>query len=401
MTFYSVVTLWYSALLLQRICSRLPELGTYGDVAFAAGGRHMLHLVFGVQAASYFLLGALNLDLASQYVQLATANISATLTGVTHCQQVWLLFVFAGFLCLAQIPTFSEMLWVTLASVGSLFIVQVVVFYNFSTFDIHKDGSGAPGNTYTGQNFSEILSGTANLAFAYSLHSSLPEQMREFKQPHRFNRCLHIVFLMAGTVYTITGIWGFWALGRFPLPRKTVSGNIFQNFDPTTVPTIIGNVVSFTSIVGACVINNILLFMNLEIKLGVDPKSWMSNKRFGVPPVVFRALFRSLLLGLQLAVAQALGDNVGDLQGIVGSIMSASMAFGLPFLFYWRLFPEEMTPIRKVAFGVQMVLAVFLGCAGLYGAGSNLGKALSGFKAFAWCGPVCATARVPGCPSSA
>ena len=98
---------------------------------------------------------------------------------------------------------------------------------------------------------------------------------------------------------------------------------------------------------------SILLFLKVELRLGVLPTDWLrasngaANRTRGCPPVLFRLAFRCSVLAAYLLLAQMLlGVGLQNVVSLVGAIAICALTFYLPFVLHARIFWPEMTRPR-------------------------------------------------------
>ena len=98
---------------------------------------------------------------------------------------------------------------------------------------------------------------------------------------------------------------------------------------------------------------SILLFLKVELRLGVLPTDWLrasngaANRTGRCPPVLFRLAFRCSVLAAYLLLAQMLlGVGLQNVVSLVGAIAICALTFYLPFVLHARIFWPEMTRPR-------------------------------------------------------
>jgi len=163
------------------------------------------------------------------------------------------------------------------------------------------------------------------------------------------------------------GLWGYGLFGTF-----VNSNSLFNNFKDVAAFNIFYIAQPILGMLPICY-GQILLFLKVELFLGVLPCDWWSvsnpqnNRCSSIPPVLFRFLFRGGVLALWVFLALMLiGFPLGVLFSLISAITSAAFSFYLPYIFGLRVFHQSMSSAKKVWYVTAAVLSVVLSGIGIY-----------------------------------
>jgi len=279
------------------------------------------------------------------------------------CQWQWLLVSTAVYAIFLQIPSFSGSLPMKVATV----ITVVLSFWNVAlTFTLIPLKGRYCHLCYDGQTLASALSAAANLVFTFGSHAMMPEEVREMVTPREIHPAFNMAYAVAVPLYFLVGFAGFYAFGIF-----NSGSNMLLNYPDS--PAVRSYMVA-AAFLGYLPISygQILLFLKIELRLGVLPTDWLTasngaaNRTRGVPPALFRLGLRCSLLLVYLLLAQMfLGFGIQNVVSLVGAIAICAMTFYLPFVLHARVFWSEMTLARLGWYALNILFGVVVSIAGI------------------------------------
>jgi len=214
---------------------------------------------------------------------------------------------------------------------------------------------------------SSTLSAAANLVFTFGSHAMMPEEVREMRRPADIFPAFDYAYAIAIPLYFLLGFGGFYYFGVF-----NSGANLLLNFPDT--PAVRSFMVA-SSFLGYLPISygTILLFLKVELRVGVLPSDWLvasngaANRSGGTPPVLFRLGFRCSVLALYLLLAQMfLGFGLQNIVSLVGAIAICAMTFYLPFILHAVIFWPEMTAPRLAWYALNILFGLTISILGIY-----------------------------------
>jgi len=421
MAFSNIVT-YTTGMLLGHICTAYPNLYSYpvmaeevfriigqswcgfgvvGQERCAKGGRIFVQVM---QLLSYYLAGISELIFLMQYFSQLLKN--AHLGGHEMCQLDWL---FVSALCcwpFMQIPDFHESRW---SALGTNLLVGFAVVVAFYEIFLVTPWTCDPGPEYPEVTFGSLMVGLTGIAYAYGGHGLYPEILREMEDPSEWPSVMRWTYGIVTPLYIVLGFLGYYAYGAHA--RANINSNFPNN--------IVNRAAIFALLLGEfyyVYVSVLVVMLQVELALGVDPKSWCkkntlmlpekqqrvsvvanpkrasqapvhaaphaaetlagaeiaeprpwrewaSGRRCSIPPAGFRLVFRSLFLGSMVLISATLlggnGDLLLSLQSLSGAIGFVMMTYVLPLLFGWVLLPQtgKLTLVYHVA---SFILGLFI-----------------------------------------
>jgi len=362
---FTVVS-FVSGHLLLDICVR-RRVYSYPAVGELAFGRCGSILVSAMQVASFVLGGIAQ-------TQGAGSNWQMAFPSAPICQSSWLWINTAVSIAFYQIPSFSGSAMMLAATM--LMVVITVASTALTLVYLPLYGPYCPEHLcYDGQTTTTMLAAAANLCFTFGSHAILPEEVREMVVPKQMHRAFSTAYAVAVPLYVLIGYGAFYTYGIF------VSGSSLNlNF-----PDNLGNQLVITlGLFGGVSYGQILLFLKLELRLGVLPSDWwqISNPKTNrvpyVPPVLFRFLFRSSVALVYLFLGEMLlSYGLQNTSSIAGAVACSAMTFYLPFVFHWRVFRSEIGVRRGGLYSLGILLGIAILWGGLYFTFLNMGDSPS------------------------
>lgn len=408
--FFSNMVTYTTGLILGDICTNHPHLHSYpaiSEEAFRFIGREWLGFeaagqqrsaAFGrvfvqvMQFFSYYLAGISELIYMMQYFSQLLKH--ASWGGHEMCQMDWL--IVSAILCwpFMQIPDFHESRW---SAVGTNILVGFGAIVAFYEIFLVAPWTCEPGPEYPKPAFQTVMVGLTGVAYAYGGHGLYPEILREMEDTSLWPAVMKWTYGIVTPLYAALGFLGYYAYGGH------AHANINANFP--------ANIVNTAAIIALLLgefyyvyFSVLVVMLQVELSLGVDPtswcqhktfvlpdsasvaagfraaeepdaqedapemderpwKEWLSGRRFGLPPIGFRLIFRTLFLGSMLLISASLLGGDGDLllsiQALSGAVGFVMMTYVLPLLFGWVLLPltGKVTLVYHI---VSFVLGIFL-----------------------------------------
>lgn len=217
-----------------------------------------------------------------------------------------------------------------------------------------------------------MLTNVCNMAFTFAGHGTFPEQIRELRDPRDFHFGFNVLYGTAMPLYVAIAFVSFWAFGNMN------SANYMENMpsDSFVRAGIIGNlIISFPMMA----LNQIVLFLQIEMPLGILPTDWLTNRSkidnpaanylraSKIPPVVIRAGFRVAYVGSLLFWAELLiGAGLAIFQNMAGALGLCATTYWLPFVFAIAMFRDELPPWKIAFFTFNALVGLFITLTGIY-----------------------------------
>ena len=350
------VSSYHSGHLLADICVRRRAYSwpAIGLVGFGAAGQYGIE---ALQTTNFVLSGVVQTQGAGSVWQQAFDRSPI-------CQWEWLLVSTAVFAVFLQIPSFGGSLPMKVAT--AITIVLTVWRVVLPAYLLPAEGRYCH-TCYGGQTAASTLSAAANLVFTFGSHAMMPEEVREMVSPAEVHSAYDLAYAIAIPLYVLLGYSGFYVFGIF-----NSGANFLLNF-PDGPPVRALMVASAVFGYLPLSYGSILLFLKVELRLGVLPTDWLlasngaANRTRGCPPVLFRLVFRCSVLGVYLLLAQMfLGVGLQNVVSLVGAIAICALTFYLPFVMHARIFWAEMTKLRLAWYALNVLFGVGVSVCGIY-----------------------------------
>jgi len=197
----------------------------------------------------------------------------------------------------------------------------------------------------------------------------MPEEIREMVEPKRMHLSYNLAYGAVIPLYAVFGFVGFWAYGIF-----NSGANLMLNFRDSSYVQVYQAVAVIAGYL-PLVLGQLVLFLKLELVLGVQPTMWCrrvprlrrTNCVQCLPPMLARFLLRSSFLAVYVLVAEAtLGFGLQNWVSLVGAVAVGALTFYLPFLFHMVIFWDERTWWKIALYIVNIAFGLFLSVSGVW-----------------------------------
>ena len=261
----SGISTWVSGILIGRAAMKTGAR-SYPELGKKAFGKNGHRTIVTAQWMSYFLTGMTQIAFSGAGYQ---QTFKGTKLGHTFCTEGWMLITVCLLTPCAMVPSFDD-------AVGMAVIVVSVQCFGLAIMysQIATNGRySSQGLCYDQYTSSSVLATVANTAFAFGGHGVIPELIREMKEPKHFERAFNVAYGFTVPMYILSGAVGFWAWGN------ASSANFVENLQST--PWVhaynwINTVATFPLVV----INQVALFLNVELSFGILPTdTWINSNR--------------------------------------------------------------------------------------------------------------------------
>ena len=331
---------WASGHMLVDICVR-RRLHTWPDVAADAFGRVGYTAMQILQTLSFIMTGIVQVQGSGSVWQQAFPDAPI-------CQWKWIIINALPYALFLQIPSFSGDFLLRAAT----FITLLLTIWRIALMTYYVSSLGRYCNVcYGHQTLTSIMSAAANLVFSFGSHALMPEEVREMRRPKDMFKSWDIANAAAIPLYAAVGMAGMWAFGVF-----NSGASIILNFrDDLNVRAYL--IASAALGYLPLTYGQILLFLKLELRLGVSPRDYWRHSRpeacaarwvRAVPPVIFRLIFRTGVVVAYVVMAEMLlGFGLQNMVSLVGALATTAMTFYLPFILHWKIFDWDGKGARK------------------------------------------------------
>ena len=354
------ISSYHSGVLLTDICvkKQVYSWPAIGELACGLPGRIGVEIL---QTVNIFLTGILVTQAQGAFWQQAFEDVPL-------CLSTWIFISTATFAMFLQIPSFAGSLPMRVATAITVTLTawRVVLFF----VEIPLNGQYCHV-CHGGQTVTTILSAAANLVFTFGSHAIMPEEVREMRVPEEMYSAYNWAYGVAIPFYFLIGFLGFWAFGVF-----ASGSNLLLNFPDS--PEIRAYLIPAAILLYLPVsYGSILLFLKVELRLGILPTDWLTvsnvpvNRVSFIPPVLFRLIFRCSVVGIYLLFAQMfIGFGLGNVTSLVGSIAICALTFYLPFVFHMVVFWDEFRgfkgALKVVWYALNIAFGILLSAGGIY-----------------------------------
>lgn len=338
----------FTAKYLGKILKHHQHLLTYGDIAFAYGGRF-----FAILVTFFFVM-----DL-----------IGAALTLIllfTDCFVIIWPHVVGLKVFIVSIVFFTSLLPLNILSIFSLMgilatmgIILIVIICGFIINETPGSLLQFAPTTLLPTNFQNLLFSLGIFMMPWGGHPVFPELYRDMRHPQKFSHASNVAFLVTFLLDFAIGATGYLMYGL--QVDDSIIKSLMQNDNyPTWVNKALCLIMGILPISKLPLVTRPII-SSYENMLKIAPRynaKSMSNK---VARVFARFVFCCLLLLVAL-----LFTSFGKLMSFLGSAICYTVCLTLPLLFYLQLNKAQIGIIEGILIKIGIVISISCAVLGTY-----------------------------------
>ncbi|GMM35043.1 Avt1 protein [Saccharomycopsis crataegensis] len=336
----------YSALLIGRCLKSNSNLFSYGDIARHCYGD--LAFIGCVISFSLDLIGAAValIILFSDSFHTFYPNISSFTFSIIYC------FIILG-LSLLPLNILSNLSFVGIVCTSGTVLVCIIAGFS------KPSGQGSllsPSEMFLWpEEYKYLLVSLGIFLALFGGHAVFPELYRDMRHPQKFGKSITIAFSFTITLDMTAALIGYIMFGNDVaeiLTNSIMKAEGYASWIPTTLCLFLG-LVPLTK--GPLVIRPVSTVLDQYFNVHTDPRPHNPIKIMDKAIIIFIAF---LIANLCTSFAQVMA--------VMGSLICFTICITLPFLFYYKMFYDELSHFKRLFFEISIGISLVLTVAGTY-----------------------------------
>ncbi|KAI3406301.2 hypothetical protein KGF56_000781 [Candida oxycetoniae] len=357
----SAISTNLTAKYLGRILRNHPNLMTYGDIAYAYGGR-----LFSILVTGFFVL-----DLLGASLSLIILFADCFVIVWPHVKSLKLIIVSIVF-CSSLLPLHVLSIFSLLGILGTIGIISVIITCGF----LLRQSPGslldfAPTDVYP-KSLPNLLFSLGVFMAPWGGHPVFPELFRDMRHPKKFSNTSNVSFSVTFLLDFTIGATGYLMYGK--MVDDSIVKSIMQN---SNYPEWVNK--SLCLLMGILPVSKLPLvtrpiITSYEKLLGLSPcknKQSRTGTRTGTRTrtrttlTILRIFSRFIFCGVLLLFA-LLFTSFGKLVSFLGSAICYTVCLAFPLMFYLKLNRSSVSKFQSHLIRLGICISILLALLGSY-----------------------------------